>query len=351
MQIKASPYIHHTRTSDGVRIAYWSLGTGDTPLLILPTPQSSHIEMEWENEHLQTFYETLAASRPIIRYDSRGTGLSQREIDELTMDGLHADIEAVLNDLHLDRVALLGQTTACAVALSFAGKHPELVSHCLLWAPTMWGRHTPIMEALAPLIDQDWSLFLQARYRVLGEEADFKARLTEASVTPEFFKRVRAFWKDLNTDEAMQCVQAKTLVLRPREDSWFRPSDEIHAIEDKLQNAVVVTLSGNAHEIQGNNIEEAVSVIDAFLGDNEEAAHRAHWSTTVQANGHVFGLSDREMEILAKLAEGFRSKEIAIQLHITLNTVERHIANIYKKTGAHGRAAAVAFAIKQGILQ
>jgi DNA-binding CsgD family transcriptional regulator len=71
----------------------------------------------------------------------------------------------------------------------------------------------------------------------------------------------------------------------------------------------------------------------------------------VQANGHVFGLSDREMEILAKLAEGFRSKEIAIQLHITLNTVERHIANIYKKTGAHGRAAAVAFAIKQGILQ
>jgi pimeloyl-ACP methyl ester carboxylesterase/DNA-binding CsgD family transcriptional regulator len=352
MQISPTPYIHQTITRDGVRIAYWSLGTGEPTLVILPTPQSSHIAIEWENEHLQALYEGLAASRHIVRFDSRGTGLSERSISEITMDGLHADIEAVLKDLKLERVAFLGQMTSCAVALSFAAKHPEMVSHCLLWAPTMWGRHNPVIDALTPLIDKDWSLYLQARYRMLsGEEAAFKARLTEEAVTRDFFKLTRTFWETVDVSEAVKNVEAKTLVLRRREDSWYMVGDEIPTLEGQMPNAVAVTISGDSHEIHGNNIEETVGIIDAFLSGNEEAAHKAFRPATEQSNGHVFGLSDREMEILSLLAEGFRSKEIAIQLRITLNTVERHIANIYKKTGAHGRAAAVAFAIKQGILR
>src|SRR5688500_14004997 len=98
--------------------------------------------------------------------------------------------------------------------------------------------------------------------------------------------------------------------------------------------------------IHQKRTQEAVVVINAFLCDNEEAAHKTFRPITEQPNGQVFGLSDREMEILSHLAEGFRSKEIAIQLRITLNIVERHIANIYMKTGAHSRGAAVAFAIK-----
>lgn len=352
MQASPTPYIHQTRTRDGVRIAYWSLGSGEPPLVILPTPQSSHIGMEWENEHIRTFYERLAASRHVVRYDSRGTGLSQRHITELSLDGLHADIEGVLKALDLKRVAFLAQTTSCAVALSFAAKHPELVSDILLWAPIMWGRHNPVVDALAALIDKDWGLYLQARYRMLsGEEASFKAKLTQASVTTEFFKMARDFWEHLDTGNVIEDVQARTLVLRRREYSWLFGKDEAADIEDRLPNAVAVTLSGDSHEIHGNNSEETVSVIDAFLGDKERATHKAYRAMPEKDNGQIYGLSDREMEILSMLAEGLRSKEIAVQLQITLNTVDRHIANIYKKTGAHGRAAAVAFAMKQGILQ
>lgn len=354
MEIRPTPYIHQTKTSDGVRIAYWSLGIGGPPLIILPTPQSSHIGLEWENEHIRGLYEGLAESRQIVRFDSRGTGLSHRDVSTLTMEGLHADIAAVVRDLKLQRFAFLAQTTSSAVALSFAAKHPESVSHCLLWEPTMWGRHSPVIDALSSLIDQDWQLYLQARYRMLsGEEAAFKARLTEASVTPEFFKLARAFWAQVDVSDAAAHVQANILVMRRRESDWHLAGHNTPAVEDQLPDAVSVMLSGNSHEIHGNNIDETISVIDAFLAGEEEGAHRSQRPSTdhAGANGHIFGLSDREREILSLLAEGFRSKEIAVQLRITLNTVERHIANIYKKTGAHGRAAAVAFAIKQGILR
>lgn len=344
-----TPYVHHTRTRDGVRIAYWSLGVGNPPLVILPTPQSSHIGIEWENERLRDFYQKLAANRHIVRFDSRGTGLSQRDIGKITLEGLRADIDAVLSDLHLDQVGLLAQSTGCIVALSFAAERPEQVSHCLLWSPIMWGRHNPVVDALAPLIDKDWPLFLRARYRLVNDEdeAIFRARLTQASVTPEFFKEARKFWAELDGSTYLERVQAKTLVLRRRNEFQTWLDVAAAALETRIPNAVAVTLDGKSHEMYGDVNEDIVQVLDAFLEDDEHAGRRIYRPSSEQG----FGLSEREMEILAMLAEGYRSKEIAVQLSITLNTVERHIANVYKKTGAHGRAAAVAFALKHGIVQ
>src|SRR3990172_7783639 len=97
------PLVRYVSTADGVSIAYWKLGQGP-PLVQLPALPHSHIRMEWETPEWRRGYELAAAERTMVRYDGRGTGRSQRDVEHFSLETMIADLDAVLNYLHPDKV-------------------------------------------------------------------------------------------------------------------------------------------------------------------------------------------------------------------------------------------------------
>jgi class 3 adenylate cyclase/pimeloyl-ACP methyl ester carboxylesterase len=144
--------IRFCTTSDGVRIAYATVGEG--PPLIYACGWPGHLELEWERLFVRDFLETLAEGSTLIRYDMRGSGLSDRDVSDLTLDGLTRDMEAVVDQLALERFALLGLgVLAGPVAISYAAAHPERVAQLILYSAYLRGDKLVAPNTQQTLID------------------------------------------------------------------------------------------------------------------------------------------------------------------------------------------------------
>lgn len=164
------PRVQYARTSDGVNIAYAAMGEARdaaAPLVCLRPPQLSHMGLEWNlpfETHWHEF-ETLSADRLVVRFDSRGCGLSDRGVADISLEARERDIEAVVDRLGLERFALQGQLHAGSWAIHYAANHPERVSHLILVqtysnARDYWGN--PARAALEPLAAVDWVTYTEA---------------------------------------------------------------------------------------------------------------------------------------------------------------------------------------------
>ena len=118
-------------TSDGVSIAYATVGDG--PALVYATGWPGHLSLEMEKPHSRGLIEDLAQGVKLIRYDMRGSGLSEHDPGELSFDACVLDLEAVVDHLKLDSFALLSLGfLAGPISIAYAGKHPERVSHLIV---------------------------------------------------------------------------------------------------------------------------------------------------------------------------------------------------------------------------
>jgi len=108
------PRIQYAKTSDGVSIAYWTLGEGPALISIMPPP-FSHIQLEWEWPLARRAWEMLARKRKVVRYDGRGSGLSSRDVTDFSLDKHLLDLEAVVDRLGLEKLALLGYSDGGAI--------------------------------------------------------------------------------------------------------------------------------------------------------------------------------------------------------------------------------------------
>src|SRR4051812_27586588 len=88
------PQIRYTKTSDGVNIAYYALGHGPT-LIALPAGLGFAIEEEWKHPRLRAGAQAAAQSFTYVRYDPRGSGLSDRDVEAFSLDAMVQDVEAV----------------------------------------------------------------------------------------------------------------------------------------------------------------------------------------------------------------------------------------------------------------
>ena len=172
------PRIQYTHTADGVSIAFWTLGEG-TPLVHLPL-LISHIQMEWQIAECRRWYESLAQNRKLVRYDVRGEGLSERNVTDFSLDALVLDVEAVVDRLGLEKFALLGPQHSGPLAIAYAARHPERVSHLLLWCTyaraSDWLR-SPQVQSFRALMGKDWAFYTEAMaHFLLGWSAGEPAR-------------------------------------------------------------------------------------------------------------------------------------------------------------------------------
>jgi len=335
------PRIQYAKTSDGVNIAYYAIGEGAPPLVYM-TP-GSHLEREWQYPEQRAWLQRLAQRYRIIRYDGRGSGLSDRDNLRLHPDLLLHDVEAVVMKVGLRRSAMFGQRDAAAVAILYACTHPEKVSHLILWcayASTRDAiRSSPPLQALQAAATKDWHTFTEfVADLVTGWGDSNQARRYAAYIRESITEDVyRILLKHFNLDVTARLAELTmpVLVLQRRE-ATFPTTETARRLATDIPGARLALLEG----------AEGVP----FLGDT------AAVQTTIEeflaepgAQRRPNGLTERELEILGLLADGASNEGIARTLSISARTVERHIGNVYLKIGAHNRAEAVAYAFRQGI--
>jgi DNA-binding CsgD family transcriptional regulator len=237
------------------------------------------------------------------------------------------------------------------MAIAFAAQHPQRVTHLVLWhAFPSYSEYfqSSIGDALS-LVKDNWDLFtLTAAHVRVGwlrpTEARQAANLLRDSVERDFYLREIDGASELDATAFLQDVAAPTLVLCRRQfnDYELETSKRLAA---SIPGAKLALVSGAFNRIYDEK-EEAIQQVEEFLGVSHCRPVRLQETATGQLND----LTRREIEILRYLAEGWRNREIAAKLGLSVYTVSRHVATIYQKIGAHGRAEATRYAIGFGLI-
>jgi class 3 adenylate cyclase len=274
------PRIQYAKTADGVSIAFWTLGEG-TPFVEMPTMPMSHIQMEWQVPEWRRFYERLAEKRKLVRYDGRGAGLSDRDVTDYSLDALVLDLEAVVDHLGLERFALLGPSQSGPVAVAYAARHPERVSHLILWCSWARTRDTasPQLRGWRRLLDVDWETYTETVAHStmgwsVGEPARWYAALIRESVTPEAARAALGANREFDVTSLLPQVRSPSLVLHRREVRWLDVAIA-RGLASRIPHARLALLEGTAASPVLGDMEAVLSAIDEFLGEGEGAAAEA----------------------------------------------------------------------------
>ena len=349
--------IRFCKAADGVRLAYATVGSG--PPLVKAANWLSHVEYDWRTPVWRPLFERLARKRRLVRYDERGCGLSDWDVDEFSLDAWVRDLEAVVDAAGLDRFPLLGISQGGPIAVAYTVRHPERVSHLVLHGsyPTGYAKRglTPSqLEEFRVLIDMirvGWgrkdaafrhvftSLFLPD-----GTPEQFRwfDDLQRESTSPENAARMMAAFGQLDVRDVAPLVTAPTLVLHSRGDMRI-PFDEGRRLAALIPNARLVSLESRNHILLEGEpaFDEFVAEVEAFLAPDEPNAS--------VASGSFPELTDRETEVLGLVARGLGNGNIAERLRISDKTVRNHVTNIFWKIGATSRAEAIVRAREAGI--
>src|SRR5882672_2345286 len=169
--------VFFTHSFDGLRLAYAVAGRGH-PLVRVPT-WISHVEHDCVSPVMRHLVHEMAGRHTLVSYDCRGVGMSERDVADMSFDAWVHDLEAVADAAGLTRFALWGISGAPAIAIAYAVRHPERVSHLVLCGGFCRGRlrrddPRTIEKArvMAELLEQGWG----------KEEAAFRQVFTSLMV-------------------------------------------------------------------------------------------------------------------------------------------------------------------------
>ena len=254
--------IQFCTASDGVRIAYAEVGTG--PPLLKAANWLNHLEYDWESPIWSHLLHELAAEHRLIRYDARGNGLSDWEVDDISFEAFARDLESVVEATGIDRFALLGISQGCAVSIAYAVRHPQRVSHLVLYGGFARGRRkrgspeeVEQADALLTLMRQGWgqenpafrqiftSLFIPG---ATAEQGQWFNDLQQKTTSPANAVRIRRAVDDIDVVDLLPRVTVPTLVLHCRSDA-VQPFEEGRTLAAGIRGARFVALEGHNHMI------------------------------------------------------------------------------------------------------
>ncbi|MDY0874226.1 alpha/beta fold hydrolase [Dongia rigui] len=255
-----SQKIQFCTAADGVRIAYARVGSG--PVLVKPAHWLTHLDYDWESPVWHDWLSDLARHYTLIRYDQRGNGLSDREVENVSLDAMVGDLLAVLDANGLDRVPLFGHSQGCAVAATFAARYPERVSRMVFlggyargWAkrgdPELVTRRRAISTLIAHGWGQDNPAFRQlfTSFMMPGaspEHMQWYNELQRRTASPEGARRLHDAFGEIDVTSNLARVKAPTLVMHARGDASV-PFEEGRILATGIPGARFVPLEGNNH--------------------------------------------------------------------------------------------------------
>ena len=329
---------------DGRRIAYATVGEG--PTVLFGGRWVTHLEEEWQDAHARSFFEDLARTHRVVRYDRLGTGLSDREVAAVpTVDSEARTLRAVLDACGPAPVALFACSCAGVAAAHVASHVPDRVAKLVFFGAYVSRADIPAAtrRSLVDFVRTNWPLAAQMLAGLMVPRADGEAidalsrsqrRAATADVAAGFLEL------DLTASSAavLPAVAPPTLVLHRRGDRTV-PISHGRELARLLPSARFVALDGDAHLPWMDEQRALRRALVGFLGD----------AAAPEANGDS-PLSSRETEVLRLVAAGLTNREIASSLVLSEHTVHRHVANVLRKLGQSSRAAAAASATRAGLI-
>jgi DNA-binding CsgD family transcriptional regulator len=258
-----------------------------------------------------------------------------------TVADLQLDLEAVVDELNLEPVILVGYFYSAHVAIRYAVQHPERVRALILVSCSVSMTAWPL-DSMMLMAGQNWEGFLHTWVPASfsPEERDDLVKYFKLARTPEDWVISARVWWISDVSEELPLVRTPALVLHPRDFIWLRPAESMK-VASSIAGARFVSLDGI---LPLGDATEAMTAIDAFVSDLPALE-------TPQATGRQgvhrldSRLSVRENQVLRLIGEGKSNKEIAAELTLSVRTVERHVSSVYAKTGIHGRVAAATLAL------
>lgn len=254
--------IHFCTAADGVRIAYAVVGDG--PPLVKTANWLNHLEYDWESPIWSPFLHAIAERHRLVRYDARGNGLSDRDVDDISFDAFVRDLECVADAVQLDRFPLLGLSQGVAISVAYAVRHPERISHLVLYGGFARGRRKRSSsdeiaqsDAMLTLMRQGWgqenpafrqlftSLFVPG---ATPEQMQWFNDLQRMTTSPEIAARIREAVDEIDISDLLPRVQTPTLVLHCRDDA-MQPFEQGRQLAAGIKGARFVALEGRNHVI------------------------------------------------------------------------------------------------------
>jgi pimeloyl-ACP methyl ester carboxylesterase/DNA-binding CsgD family transcriptional regulator len=341
--------IRFCRAADGVRIAYAMHGSG--PPMLVSTCWLSQLQYDWESPVWQHFLRDLGRFATVIRYDERGHGLSDWEIQDHGLEARVGDLEAVADDAGFDRFALMAMSQGGPPVIEYAARHPERLTRLLFYSSSAAPLHdaTPRERELYDVFDQmvlvgygrEDSVFRRVFTSLMipgatEEQMRWLDDLQRVATSPENAYAARLGRALADSRHLLAALDLPTLVLHGRGDQVIDFAKGRY-LAAHIPGARFVTLESSNHIVLGDEAAWPVFVreVEAFL-----APDRAIGSPPRSVPAEA--LSPREREVLSMAADGLANDEIATALHLSVRTVERHFHNIYTKLGVSGRSARTA---------
>jgi class 3 adenylate cyclase/pimeloyl-ACP methyl ester carboxylesterase len=267
---KMKQEIKYCRTPGGVRLAYAIAGSG--PPLVKSANWLNHLEYDWESPIWRHVVRGLALDHTLIRYDARGNGMSDWDVEKLSVNAWVRDLETVVDAAGVDRFPLLGMSQGCAVSIAYAVRHPEKVSHLILYGGFAVGaaKRSPsekeLRNAMTTLMRLGWGsdnpafrqmFTAQFMPGATQEQADFFNELQRRTTSPECAARYFEVVGEVDVTELLGKVTTPTLVMHVRGDARV-PFEAGRQMASGIPGARFVALQGQNH---------------LFL-ENEPATHR-----------------------------------------------------------------------------
>jgi pimeloyl-ACP methyl ester carboxylesterase/DNA-binding CsgD family transcriptional regulator len=355
--VSLRPDIRFCTAADGIKLAVGAYGHG--PPLVRAATWLAHVEYDATSPLAAHWCEELARRHRYIAYDGRGCGLSDREVDDLSLDVFVADLEAVVDGLQLERFPLLGMSMGAPVAVAYAAKHPERVSRLVLHG----GFHRSYLSSNSadPRVLEEVDVLLKsARHgwgtgspalrqvfaaKFMGESTeaqrqafDERQRVTSSAEVAE--KYLRAMFA-LDVKDLAPRVACPTIAFHSRGDQlvFFDQGRKLAAL---IPGARFVPLESKNHMPfrEEPAWQALVAALRSFLDEDAGAS----------APAPAKALTPRQHEVLRAVARGLTDKEIAGELELSPRTVEMHVAHALAALECANRAEAVRKAAALGLL-
>ena len=346
--------IRFVRGHDDVRLAWASSGSG--PTLIKAATWLSHLEYDWESPVWSHLLRDLSRQCTFVRYDERGCGLSDWAVDDLSFESWVRDLETVADANRAERFALLGISQGASIAIAYAVRHPERVTHLVLHGGYARGRlvrsDTPQereeVETMTKLAELGWGKadpsfrqFFTSQFIPGGtpEQHQWFNELERISTSPANAARFMHEFARIDVTALLPQVQCPTLVLHSRHEVR-QPFQEGRLIATAIPGAQFVPIDSGNHLLLADEpgwqhwIDEVLSFLPQHTAPGDEPAFES--------------LTKRQRELLELIAQGRDNAQIAAALGVSDKTVRNHITSIFAKLEVETRAQAIVRARDSG---
>jgi pimeloyl-ACP methyl ester carboxylesterase/DNA-binding CsgD family transcriptional regulator len=351
--------IRFCTSGDRVKLAYALSGEG--PPLAMSATWLTHLEHQWRSLAWRPWLEAFSQTHTVLRYDSRGCGLSDREIVDVSFESWVRDFESVVDAAGFERCALLATCWGGPVAIEYAARHPERVSRLVLYGTYARGRAKRVelpqqvekARLLLELTQLGWGKENHALLQIWAAQFQPGGTLEHlrswseqqrAATSAEMAVRLLEIGWNVDVTQAARRVACPALVVHAERDVVV-PVAEARRLAGLIPNCRFVQLDSDNHMPLAEEPawSRLLMEVRGFLDEPDTARAPGRSALPLEE------LTRRERNVLECIARGLDNSEIAALLGLSEKTVRNHITRVFDKLGVEHRYQAIVRARDAGL--